>query len=110
MPWKFECEPLDLKSSVLDIASQPENYIVLNSRDFYLFILALCVSKRLLFYAMYAVIRGTSLVAQTVKNLSATLETGVPSLGWKDPLKTGMATHSSILAWRIPWTEDSVRI
>ena len=49
-------------------------------------------------------------MSQTVKNLSATLETGVPSLGWKDPLKMGMATHSSILAWRIPWTEDSVRI
>ena len=46
-------------------------------------------------------------MAQTVKNLSATMETGVPSLGWKDPLKMGMATHSSILAWRIPWTEDS---
>ena len=47
-----------------------------------------------------------SLVAQTVKNLPATQETRVQSLVRKDPLETGMATHSSILAWRIPWTEE----
>ena len=40
-----------------------------------------------------------------VKNLPAVQETWVPSLGWKDPLEKGMATHSSILAWKIPWTE-----
>ena len=40
-----------------------------------------------------------------VKNLSAIQETWVRSLGWEDPLEKGMATHSSILAWRIPWTE-----
>ena len=40
-----------------------------------------------------------------VKNLSAMQETWVSSLGWEDPLESGMATHSSILAWRIPWTE-----
>ena len=43
-----------------------------------------------------------SLVAQTVKNLPATWETWVQSLGWEDPLEEGTATHSSILAWRIP--------
>ena len=43
-----------------------------------------------------------SLVAQTVKNLPAMQETWVQSLGWKDPLEEGMATYSSILAWRIP--------
>ena len=43
-----------------------------------------------------------SLVAQTVKNLPAMRETCVRSLGWEDPLEEGMATHSSILAWRIP--------
>ena len=48
-----------------------------------------------------------SLVAQTVKNLPAVQETWVRSLGWEDPLEKGMATHSSILAWRIPWTEKS---
>ena len=45
-------------------------------------------------------------VAQTVKNLPAMQETRVPSLGWKDPLEKGMAIPSSILAWRIPWTEE----
>ena len=45
------------------------------------------------------------LVAQMVKSLSAEQETWVRSLSWKDPLEEGMATHSSILAWRIPWTE-----
>ena len=41
-----------------------------------------------------------------VKNLPAMQETTVQSLGWKDPLGKEMVTHSSILAWRIPWTED----
>ena len=48
---------------------------------------------------------GVSLVAQIVKNLPAIQETWVQSLGWEDPLDKEMATHSSILAWRIPWTE-----
>ena len=48
----------------------------------------------------------TSLVAQLVKNLPAMWETWVQSLGQEDPLAKGMATHSSILAWRIPWTEE----
>ena len=47
---------------------------------------------------------GASLVAQMVKNPLAVQETGVPSLSQEDPLEKGMATHSSILAWRIPWT------
>ena len=45
-----------------------------------------------------------SLVAQLVKNLPARWETWVRSLGWQDPLEKGKASHSSILAWRIPWT------
>ena len=45
-----------------------------------------------------------SLVAQLVKNQPAMQETWVQSLGWEDPLEKGIATHSSILAWRIPWT------
>ena len=44
-----------------------------------------------------------SLVAQLVKNLPAIWETWVQSLGWEDPLEKGKATHSSILAWRVPW-------
>ena len=47
-----------------------------------------------------------SLVAQQVKNLPAMQETWVRSLGWEDPLEKGTATHSSILAWRIPQTEE----
>ena len=46
-------------------------------------------------------------MAQMVKNLLAMQETSVQSLGQEDPLEEGMATHSSILAWRIPWTEES---
>ena len=45
-----------------------------------------------------------------VKNLPATQETGVQSLDLEDPLEEGMATHSSILAWRIPWTEEPGRL
>ena len=48
----------------------------------------------------------TSLLAQRVKNLPAVQETQVRSLGWEDPLEKEMATHSSILAWRMPWTEE----
>ena len=43
---------------------------------------------------------------QTVKNLPAMQEAQVQSLGWEDPLEKGMATHSSILAWAVPWTEE----
>ena len=45
-------------------------------------------------------------MTQMVKNLPAMQETWVRSLGWEDTLEAGMATHSSILAWRIPWTEE----
>jgi len=49
-------------------------------------------------------------VAQTVKNLPALQETQVRSLGQQDPPEEGMATHSSIVAWRIPWTEEPDRL
>ena len=51
-----------------------------------------------------------SLVAQSVKNLPAMQETWVPSLGWEDPLEEEMVTHSSVLAWEIPWTEETGRL
>ena len=51
-----------------------------------------------------------SLVAQMVKTLSAMQETWFQSLGWEDPLEEGMVTHSSILALRIPWTEEPGRL
>ena len=53
-----------------------------------------------------SLVAGAFLVAQTVKNLAAMQETWVRSVGWEDPLEKGMATHCSILAWRIPWTEQ----
>ena len=51
-----------------------------------------------------------SLVAQTVKRLPTMWETWLQSLGGKDPLEKEMATHSSILAWKIPWTEEADRL
>ena len=50
--------------------------------------------------------KGASLVAQMVKNLPAKRETWVQSLGWEDPLEKEMATHSTILAWRFPQTDN----
>ena len=50
---------------------------------------------------------GASLMAQMVKNPQTMQMTRVRSLGWKDPLEKGMATHCSILAWKISWTEES---
>ena len=59
-----------------------------------------------LFSIRYAFISEVSLVAQRVKNLPAVQETWVQSLGWEDPLEKGIATLSSVLVWRIPWTEE----
>ena len=57
------------------------------------------------FFTDGVILHRASLVAQLVKNPSALWETWVQSLGWEYPLEEGIATHSSILAWRIPWTE-----
>ena len=57
-----------------------------------------------------ALLLETSLVAQTVERLSTMRETGVQSLGQEDLLEKEMATHSSILAWKIPWTEEPGRL
>ena len=63
----------------------------------------------LCFWLNYSLYHSTLvlLVTQTVKNLPAEQETWVRPLGQEDPLEKGMATQSSILAWRIPWTEES---
>ena len=53
---------------------------------------------------------GLAFVAHSVKNLPAVQETWVRSLGWQDPLEKEMATHSSILAWEISWTEEPGRL
>ena len=60
-----------------------------------------------IFHERYAI--GASLVAQMLKNLPAKQETWVESLGLEDPLEKEMATYSSILPWKIPWTEESGR-
>ena len=62
-----------------------------------------------LYNSIYRIIRA-SLIAQLVKNLHAVQETWVRYLGREDPLEKEMATHSSILAWRIPWTEEPGRL
>ena len=56
------------------------------------------------------ILAGASLVAQMVKNMPAMQEAWVQSLDWEDPLEKGMATHSNILAWIIPWTEEPGRL
>ena len=56
---------------------------------------------------LYRLTHRASLVTQRVKNLPTMQETEVQSLGREDPLEKGMATHSSILAWRVPWSEES---
>ena len=59
---------------------------------------------------VFLVAWNISLVAQMVKNLPARWENLVQSLGWEDSLEKGKATHSSILAWKIPWTEEPGRL
>ena len=59
---------------------------------------------------LYSASSRAFLVAQTVKNWSAMQQTWVQSLGWEDPLEKGTATHSNILAWRIPCIEDPGRV
>ena len=62
------------------------------------------------FFPKPSVSNGASLVAQRLKHLPAIGEIQVRSLGWEDPLEKEMAIHSSILAWRIPWTEEPGRL
>ena len=60
-----------------------------------------------LIYLFKCLPSSPTFVAQMVKNLLAGQESQVPFLGWEDPLEKEMAIHSSVLAWRIPWTEES---
>ena len=73
----------------------------LNIRKYYLILLKILL-------CIYVVLLWTFLVAQTVRTLPAMQEAWVRSLGWEDLLEKEMATHSSILAWKIPWTEEPV--
>ena len=65
-----------------------------------------CFIQNFLYKYTQHVYNGASLVAKMVKNPPAMQETQIRSLGWKDPLEKGMATHSTSLAWRISWTEE----
>ena len=71
---------------------------------------SLCGEKRSCFRYAALCLDEASLLAQTVKRLPARRETWVRSLGQEDPLEKEMATHSSTLAWRIPWREEPVRL
>ena len=62
------------------------------------------------FQVYYILLTGASLVAQTVKRLPAMRATQVRSLAWEDPVEKEMVTHSSTLAWKIPWTEEPCRL
>ena len=68
------------------------------------------VKRKSTFKVQFLSLWGTSLVAQKLKRLPAMQEIRVPSLGREDPLEKEMATHSSTLAWRIPWREDPGRL
>ena len=62
--------------------------------------------NKLILFIKWPSSHGAFLVAQLVKNLPAVQDTLVRSLGWEDPLEKEMVTHSSILAWKISWTEE----
>ena len=85
--------------------------LILGSAHIRLFCLSMCVSdlmcpvSRLHRGQGHPTVAQGFPVAQTVKNLPGIQETRVRSLGWEDPLEKGMAIHSGILAWRIPWAE-----
>ena len=66
--------------------------------------------ERMLDFILCKLCLWASLVAQLIKNLPAKQETRVQSLGWEDPLEEGVAAHSSVLAWRIPWKEEPGRL
>ena len=72
-------------------------------------LLNLLVAKKNLFKLLY-LNSGASLVGQLVKNLPTVQDTQVRFPGWEDPLEKEITTHSSIIAWRIPWTEDLGRL
>ena len=89
--------------------------MILRYVSFYVFLHLMSVSCSKLFKEkdclIYPLLHNwASLVAQMVKNLPVMLEAWVQSLGQEDPLEKGLWTHSSILAWRIPWTEETSQL
>ena len=99
--WKsrfLKCPQTLAKSSSLSIADRSQKALVKGKEG------AACWRTER--FAGYPVQPQASLLAQTVEKLPAVQETWVQPLGWKDLLEKGMPTHSSILAWKIPWTEE----
>ena len=94
---------LDIHASVLFL-HQGKQGVVLRCTHWFKFRSELQVQRNIL--CVYR--NPASLGAQMVKNLPAMQETLVPSLGREDPLKKGMAIHSSVLAWRIPWANHGI--
>ena len=84
-----------------------ELYLVVNGCSLCMYVCDLSLSIYIISVYPYL---WVSLVAQMVKNLPEMQETWVWSLNWEDSLEKGMATHSSILAWRIPWTKKPGRL
>ena len=86
--------------------------ILFRSLNHFQFIFVYCIRECSDFADLHEAIQlsQASMVAQLVKTLPAMRKTWVRSLGWEDPLDKGTTTHSSILAWRIPWTEEPGRL
>ena len=97
------CERLRLP----DVTDHPSKSILFLERVLFLSLLEFPIFN---YYCYIPLLFRASLVVQSVKNLPAMQETQVQSLGREDPLEKGMATHSSVIAWRIPWTEEPGRL
>ena len=111
----FEIKRGSLEISCLGLNPASNTYCVSLGNLFNLSVLHFLISKIYclgLFLELknISIYVRASLVAQTVKNPHAVQETWIQSLGWEDPLEKGTATHSGILAWRIPWTEEPGRL
>ena len=119
----YTVHPLKVYNSVVHSISRVLCYHHHNSRMFLSFNTKPCTHSRHLHFsqvisavgilklvALCGPIPSASLVTQMVMNPPTMQETWVGSLGWKDPLEKGMATHSSTLAWRISWTEEPGRL
>ena len=100
-------EPKTLEFSVMNKNPRPSQF---NSDIFVLAFWCGILIRTFTPLEALSLLLGTSLVAQMVRSLPAMWETWVWSLGWEDPLEKEMATYSSILAWKIPWTEEHGRL
>ncbi|CAI9161650.1 unnamed protein product [Rangifer tarandus platyrhynchus] len=104
MSFRIETESIFLEEKGIDPREGPDGAFL---PGFLWPIILLCLVLSLyLVYFRVLPSAGACLVAQAVKNLPAMQETWARSLSGEDPLEKNMATHSSILAWRIPWTEE----